>query len=80
MLDTWVERRRRLFRLPAARVTSFIMCALLAVAPQAARVANAQATASDCPNGGTIRFGVEPYEDAAILAPAYQPRMRSARR
>jgi phosphonate transport system substrate-binding protein len=49
------------------------MCALLAFAPQAATVASAQGTASDCPNGGTIRFGVEPYEDAALLAPAYQP-------
>jgi len=34
---------------------------------------NAQTTASDCPNGGTIHFGVEPYEDASVLAPAYQP-------
>jgi phosphate/phosphite/phosphonate ABC transporter binding protein len=32
-----------------------------------------QGTASDCPNDGTLRFGVGPYEDAAILAPAYQP-------
>jgi phosphonate transport system substrate-binding protein len=27
--------------------------------------------ASDCPNGGTIRFGVEPYEAAARLTPIY---------
>src|ERR1700682_2488288 len=75
MLDTpaELERRRRFVRLPAARVTSVLLCALLAFAPQAARVADAQTTASDCPNGGTIRFGVEPYEDAALLAPAYQP-------
>src|SRR5579859_7582087 len=75
MLDTPArpERRRRFVRLPAARVTSLMLCALLALAPAAAEVAQAQTTASDCPNGGTIRFGVEPYEDAAVLAPAYQP-------
>src|ERR1700730_1017605 len=55
------------------RLTTLLLCAFLAVGPQAANVANAQGTASDCPNGGTIRFGVEPYEDAALLAPAYQP-------
>jgi phosphonate transport system substrate-binding protein len=54
------------------RLASVVACALLAVVPGAS-VAGAQTTASDCPNGGTIRFGVEPYEDAALLAPAYQP-------
>jgi phosphonate transport system substrate-binding protein len=32
-------------------------------------------TASDtfaCPNGGTVRMGVEPFEDASILVPLYQ--------
>ncbi len=28
--------------------------------------------ANDCPAGGTIRFGVEPYDSTAILAPIYQ--------
>src|SRR5215471_14714332 len=42
--------------------------ALLLAVPGAASAQNA-----DCPNDGTVRFGVEPYEDAAILAPAYQP-------
>src|SRR6202521_2735247 len=55
-----------------ARIATLVACALLALAP-AASVTNAQTTAADCPNGGTIRFGVEPYEDAALLAPAYQP-------
>ncbi len=45
-------------------------CALALATPGAA---SAQGTASDCPNNGTVRFGVEPFEDAAILAPAYQP-------
>jgi phosphonate transport system substrate-binding protein len=46
------------------------VCALVIAAPGAV---SAQGTASDCPSNGTVRFGVEPYEDAAILAPAYQP-------
>ena len=31
-----------------------------------------RATASDCPNGGTVRFGVEPYDTAARLVPIYE--------
>jgi phosphonate transport system substrate-binding protein len=30
------------------------------------------AEASDCPNGGTVRFGVEPYDTVARLVPIYQ--------
>src|SRR5579859_229223 len=55
-----------------AKLATLATCALLALLPGASGV-SAQATAADCPNGGTIRFGVEPYEDAALLAPAYQP-------
>jgi phosphonate transport system substrate-binding protein len=29
------------------------------------------ATAEDCPNGGTVRFGVEPYDTAPKLGPIY---------
>jgi len=29
------------------------------------------ADASDCPNGGIVRFGVEPYDTAARLVPIY---------
>ncbi len=58
---------------PPRALTSAALCLLLATAYPVATVSNAQGTASDCPNGGTIRFGVEPYEDAALLAPAYQP-------
>ena len=54
-------------------LASLVICALLAVAFPTASVSSAQGTVRDCPNGGTIRFGVEPYEDAALLAPAYQP-------
>jgi len=38
----------------------------LALALAAPAVANA---ADDCPNGGTVRFGVEPYDSAARLVP-----------
>lgn len=31
----------------------------------------AHAAAPDCPNGGTVRFGVEPFEAAAKLVPIY---------
>ena len=29
-------------------------------------------TAKDCPNGGTVRFGVEPYDTAPKLTPIYE--------
>jgi phosphonate transport system substrate-binding protein len=43
-----------------------VMAALL-VASSAA-----DATAADCPNNGTVRFGVEPYDTAAKLVPIYE--------
>jgi len=59
-------------RKPLSSVASRVALvgALLLAAPGAA---SAQGAATDCPNNGTVRFGVEPYEDAAVLAPAYQP-------
>lgn len=42
---------------------------LLAATPLATSYAQSNVA---CPDG-TLRFGVEPYEDAALLAPAYQP-------
>lgn len=30
------------------------------------------AAADDCPNGGTVRFGIEPYDTAARLTPIYE--------
>jgi phosphonate transport system substrate-binding protein len=38
----------------------------------AAAHAPAAFAADDCPNGGTVRFGVEPYEAAARLLPVYE--------
>src|SRR5215471_3443725 len=34
--------------------------------------APAAIAADDCPNGGTVRFGVEPYDTAARLVPIYE--------
>jgi len=56
----------------AARLAAAVTSLLLALGGSAGAVTHAQ-PASACPNGGTLRFGVEPYEDAAVLAPAYQP-------
>ncbi len=44
----------------------------VAVALLLARPPAAMAAANDCPNGGKIRFGVEPYDTAARLVPIYQ--------
>ncbi|HXP76759.1 MAG TPA: phosphate/phosphite/phosphonate ABC transporter substrate-binding protein [Stellaceae bacterium] len=46
--------------------TAGVVASMLAVAP-AAMAANA----ADCPNGGEVRFGVEPYDTSAKLVPIY---------
>jgi phosphonate transport system substrate-binding protein len=43
-----------------------------ALALAIAGAAGAPARADDCPNGGTVRMGVEPYDTAARLVPIYQ--------
>ena len=57
------------FRLAAASglVFMFAAAAILAVATPPK-----PAMADDCPNGGTVRFGVEPYDTAARLVPIYE--------
>jgi phosphonate transport system substrate-binding protein len=45
--------------------------AALAALIATSAVAQAEA-AKDCPNGGTIRFGVEPYDTAPKLTPIYE--------
>jgi phosphonate transport system substrate-binding protein len=56
-------------RLTTAAGIVFMSAAMAVVAaatlPKAAR-------ADDCPNGGTVRFGVEPYDTSARLAPIYE--------
>jgi len=53
------------------RLATLLAGAVLLVVPGTG-AAQAQATNPACPNG-TLTFGVEPYEDASVLAPAYQP-------
>jgi phosphonate transport system substrate-binding protein len=55
---------------PRIRLAVVAASCLLALAPLAST--HAQSSSAACPDG-TLRFGVEPYEDAAVLAPAYQP-------
>lgn len=48
-------------------------CALAgAIVLVSANTPAAMAASADCPNGGTVRFGVEPYDTAARLVPIYQ--------
>ena len=58
------------FRLTAAAGIVFVSAAVALSA--AVTTAPKPALADDCPNGGTIRFGVEPYDTAARLVPIYE--------
>jgi phosphonate transport system substrate-binding protein len=51
------------------RLSALFAAAGLSAAVLAAPAAHA--AAADCPNGGTIRFGVEPYDSTAKLVPIY---------
>ena len=53
-------------RLRLSAVSAFAFAAACAIAPAASL-----ATEADCPNGGTVRFGVEPYDTSAKLVPIY---------
>jgi phosphonate transport system substrate-binding protein len=51
------------------------LCVLIAAAALlvVSSIANASGSAqTSCPNGGTVRFGVEPYDTGPKFAPAYQ--------
>jgi phosphonate transport system substrate-binding protein len=54
--------------MPMFRKFSMLAAAGLCAAMLAAPAARA---ATDCPNGGTVRFGVEPFDSAAKLVPIY---------
>ena len=45
--------------------------AMVAAAACGGAPANSATGSNACPNGGTVRFGVEPFDDAAQLAPVY---------
>src|ERR1700721_1418166 len=46
--------------------------AALAIAAAVATSAQPAIADDSCPNGGTVRFGVEPYDTAARLVPIYE--------
>ena len=48
-----------------ASAAAIAIAAAVAASPQPAR-------ADDCPSGGAVRFGVEPYDTAARLVPIYE--------
>lgn len=50
------------------KISAALVVALAAAAHPASSFA---ATAQDCPNGGTVRFGVEPFDTAPKLVPIY---------
>ncbi|HUI16231.1 MAG TPA: phosphate/phosphite/phosphonate ABC transporter substrate-binding protein [Alphaproteobacteria bacterium] len=52
--------------LSAGVIAGALVSALAASSPALA------ANASDCPNGGVVRFGVEPYDTSAKLVPIYE--------
>jgi phosphonate transport system substrate-binding protein len=49
-----------------------VAAAVAAIAFAALTTSPQPAVADDCPNGGTVRFGIEPYDTAARLAPIYE--------
>jgi phosphonate transport system substrate-binding protein len=48
-----------------------LRCTVAAAFACGSLAAGAAAYAADCPEGGTVRFGVEPYEASALLTPVY---------
>jgi phosphonate transport system substrate-binding protein len=59
-------------RVKHVRIGALALIALSLLLGGSAVASYAQTANSACPDG-TLRFGVEPYEDASVLAPAYQP-------
>ena len=55
----------------AASATA-IAASVAAIAFAALTTSPQPAVADDCPNGGTVRFGIEPYDTAARLTPIYE--------
>jgi phosphonate transport system substrate-binding protein len=59
-------------RLYWAASATAIAASAAAVAFAALTTSPQPAVADDCPNGGTVRFGIEPYDTAARLTPIYE--------
>jgi len=60
----------QLSRIMGAAAVTTAVAALAIIAATA--TSQRPAIADDCPNGGTVRFGVEPYDTAARLVPIYE--------
>ena len=61
-MNRWSFRRSTV---AAGVVSAAVIAAAISLAPRLA-------IADDCPNGGTVRFGVEPFDTAARLVPIYE--------
>ena len=61
---------RRQVRWTTATGVFFILATIAAAV--AISTASKPVSADDCPNGGTVRFGVEPYDTSARLTPIYE--------
>ena len=61
----------RSLRRVAAIASSFFLFVLVAACGGGSSNVGSTA-ASACPNGGTVRMGVEPFDDASLLLPVYQ--------
>ena len=59
-------------RLHWAASATVIAASVAALAFTALTASPQPAMADDCPNGGTVRFGIEPYDTAARLTPIYE--------
>lgn len=58
-------------RLKSAAVVAGLMAATALAGCSSGDAAGSDA--NGCPNGGTVRWGVEPYDDVAMLKPLYKP-------
>lgn len=68
--------RSRSLLTPVAAALLAVLAAACGSSTSPKASGTSQAVASKtvtCPNGGTVNFGVEPYDDQAKMAPLYQP-------
>lgn len=54
------------------RASGSLLAAVVVLLALACGGAASTSSAGGCPNGGTVRMGVEPFEDATVLQPLYQ--------
>lgn len=54
------------------KISSGFAVSMAAVLALAVPTLAAAANAADCPNGGVVRYGVEPFDTAPRLIPIYE--------